>query len=281
MPSGRGLPKVTLAFWKSSENHNGVSWLRGKSHFTKARLAFQRWVRSPIDPSAPMTLEKGIGLAERFGAKETAMRRQRAGMRALDDQMMIASAKPAYTTGLLLRMAAPQDERRRQALPHHRRDAGIGNRIPSAPRMAARLARFDRQRVVEQQHALHGPARQVATNGSSDAQIGFDLLIDIAQARRQSHTFAHRERQAMRLSRPVIGVLPENHDPHLIKWCHRQRRQALSTRRVNRLARVLLRAQPPAQLASFRCLQRRFQRALPGFRDHFAHACGDTPGGQA
>src|SRR3546814_6604327 len=45
-----------------------------------------------------------------------------------------------------------------------------------------------------------------------------------------------RKAQAMRLPRPVIGVLPQDHDPHVPRRRRVERREPVARPRINRLA---------------------------------------------
>ena len=62
---------------------------------------------------------------------------------------MRPGAKTFHASRLLLRVAAPQHEDRWLSACCNGGDTGIGDRIPAAPGMAARLPCLDRQRVVE------------------------------------------------------------------------------------------------------------------------------------
>src|SRR3546814_18511963 len=73
---------------------------------------------------------------------------------------------------------------------------------------------------------------------SSDlnAKVVLHLLVDVDQARRHPHPRLHRKAQAMRLPRPVIGVLPQDHDPHVPRRRRVERREPVARPRINRLA---------------------------------------------
>ena len=191
------------------------------------------------------------------------MRRERAGMRRANHAMARRLVQLRNPRRFLLRMAAPQDEHRRLFARRHRRDAGVGNRVPPAPRMAARIARLDRQRVVEQQHAALCPRGQVARRGRRDTAIIRQFPEDVSQRGRMRHAIGDREAQPHRLPRAMVGVLPQNHDLDLVQRGQLQRAQAAALRRIDRLARSFLGAQKAAQLARLRRGEHRGQRVLP------------------
>ena len=52
-------------------------------------------------------------------------------------------------------------------------------------------------------------------------------------SRQHPHPFGHRERQAMRLPRPVVGVLPEYHHPHFFERSGVESIKNKGSRRIN------------------------------------------------
>ena len=130
---------------------------------------------------------------------------------------MRSRPKPGHAGGLGLGMAAPQDEDTRFGARGHRRHGRISDRIPAPPGIRTGLPRLDRQRIVEQQHPLPRPMFQIAMRWRRDPQIAAQFLEDIDQRGGLAHTARHGKAQAMRLTRAVIGVLPENDDLDLVK----------------------------------------------------------------
>ena len=53
--------------------------------------------------------------------------------------------------------------------------------------------------------------------GRPDPEVALKLLENVDQAWRRLDSRLHREAQAVRLAGPVIGILAENDDPHLVK----------------------------------------------------------------
>lgn len=62
---------------------------------------------------------------------------------------------------------------------------------------------------------MPGPGNQRAMVGWGDSEIGLEFFEYVRQRRWRGHTGPDRERQTMRLSRTVVGILPEDHDPHV------------------------------------------------------------------
>ncbi len=83
--------------------------------------------------------------------------------------------------------------------------------------MRARFSVLDREHRIKQQHPLISPSLQTATGRDRNRQIPFNLLVDIAQRRWNFFTLGNRKTQPVRLPRPVIGVLPENHNTHRLE----------------------------------------------------------------
>ncbi len=71
-----------------------------------------------------------------------------------------------------------------------------------------------RERCVEEQHALCGPARQIATD-RGPALIGRHLAEDIGERPRQGRRADMRERQTIGVAGGRIRVLPEDDDTKL------------------------------------------------------------------
>ena len=145
-----------------------------------------------------------------------------------------------------LRMTAPQHEHTLVADACQMLQQAIGDALPAALGVAGCLTLLNRQHGVEQQHALLRPAFEIARRARQLlAELGFDFLVDVAQARRHTHTLRHRERQPVRLrnlaaidgARAVIRVLAEDDDAHVV-----HRRQVQRTEHVGREDRLARRA---------------------------------------
>ena len=148
------FPRLLAASRLASEAREGRQTLR-REHRDQATLVGKRLfgqdavsskypgsaVHPPVDRPAPVRFEKRVGPAERLRAEEAAIGRKRAGVRAADDQ--VTRARPA-SAGMRAALACAW-------LPHRmntdrlgalgdRGDAGVGDRLPPAPGVAAGLA---------------------------------------------------------------------------------------------------------------------------------------------
>ena len=77
--------------------------------------------------------------------------------------------------------------------------------------MTGGQAVFHCQTGVEQQHAALCPRLERAVDGDGLAQITLQFFENVAQGGGQLDARRHRERQALRLVRAVVGVLPQDH----------------------------------------------------------------------
>src|SRR5690606_38732231 len=161
---------------------------------TDVQLAARR--QPPVDRPQSAPAQILVGLRKMAAAEESAVCRQRRGMR-----------RPEYTVAagiddlaLLLRIAAPQQEHQSLALAVEHIHHMVGEAFPATALMGSGLALFYRQHGVEQQHPLPRPWQQAAVVRTRDAQVGLDFLVDVQQRRRHRHTRHHRETQAMGLA---------------------------------------------------------------------------------
>ena len=122
---------------------------------------------------------------------------------------------PVENRRVLLRGLAPQHGGQRGgAVGGGVFQRGTGKRLPPAARMGVCRALLHGQHRVQQQHTLSRPQRQVGVCGTAWAKLGLQLLKNVAQARRSLAAVRHREGQPHGLTRLMVGVLPQNDDPH-------------------------------------------------------------------
>src|SRR5215467_13219170 len=112
---------------------------------------------------------------------ESTVRRQRRGMRRLQDQM------PRWVDEgrLLLGIAPPQHEHDRLGLGVHLSNDPIGESLPAAIAMRSGTAHLHSQHTVEQQHALLRPMFEEAVPGRLYADVALKLLEDVDEAWRR------------------------------------------------------------------------------------------------
>src|SRR4030095_12789429 len=108
---------------------------------------------------------------------------------------------------LLLGRARPQHEDDRIRFRIDDADDSIGEPLPPAVTVRGGAAHFDRQHAVQEQYALGGPMFEADVASRSDAEVAFQLLEDVDEARWRPDFRRHREAQAVRLALAVIGVL--------------------------------------------------------------------------
>src|SRR5699024_8369932 len=107
----------------------------------------------------------------------------------------------------------------------------VGDGLPALAGMRGGLLVFDRQYSIEQQYALGCPVRQVlAGPGRKIGEVAVAFSQYVAKAGRTRNGVWHRERQAMRLSGPVIGILTQNDNT-----CGVRRRQVQGTKGLVRV----------------------------------------------
>ena len=143
-------------------------------------------------------------------------------------------ALPVYHGALALRMATPEQEHQSVTplvqLLHH----AVGKRLPSPARMGMRLSSLYRQHGVQQQHALLGPVLQKAVLRHDKAgNIVHQLLVDVLQRWWNANAGLDRKRQPVRLTWPVVGILPQDHHLHGLERRQRKRAEHLISRRIN------------------------------------------------
>ena len=117
---------------------------------------------------------------------------------------------------LCLGIVAPEQEHHRFFPLVQQPDDIIGELLPALALVGVCLSGTHRQHRVQQQHAVLCPVGQFAVlAGVVDAHIILDLLEDVHQRRRRCHAFPHGKAEPVRLIGVVVGILPQNHRPHL------------------------------------------------------------------
>ena len=151
-------------------------------------------------------------------------------------------------------IGAPQHEHDRIWLVIHAPNNRVGKLFPSFPAMRSGLGHFDRQDAVQQQHALLRPMLQKAIGRTAYAEIAFEFLVNIRKAWRRPDARRHAEAQPMGLARAVIGVLPQNDDPHPIERGQFKRTKPCRSFWIYRFASRLLGPQKPCKCShAFAC----------------------------
>lgn len=122
-----------------------------------------------------------------------------------------------------LRIAPPQNCDQRQWVPgcipavNQSINCAGGDFLPAHLSMRTGLSGPDRQYSVKQAYSLTRPWPQIAAGWHGNANVGSELLEDIAQRGRERNPRCDRETQANCVSGSGIGVLPDNEHLHLVK----------------------------------------------------------------
>ena len=158
------------------------------------------------------------------------------GMHGFQYQVLVVVDEIRLATGI----AAPQQED--QMLPGvaQRLDGGIRKGIPAEARMAVGEVGTHGERGVEQQHALPGPAREVAVRWNWRSQIVVYLLEYVDERWWHQHTVGHRETQSHGLSGFMVGVLSEDDHFHLVERAQAEGIEDTLSGRITGVLLVLL-----------------------------------------
>lgn len=139
----------------------------------------------------------------------------------------------AVVPRLLLRWSPPQEEGDRLGLGRHGCHDGSGQALPAPVRMTAGTPTTDREDDVEEEHAVPRPRFEGPIPGNRSSEVGLQLSEDHAQRWRDLHAGPNRERQAVRLARTVVRVLPEDHGPHRSERGQAERGEDLAGRWID------------------------------------------------
>ena len=135
----------------------------------------------PVDRRLAVIFQESIHPRERPAAEETAVGRERTGMRGLDDEVMRIGDHRLFPA----RRAAPENERHRLLPLVQQGDDLVREGFPALPVMRVCCVLAHREDRVEEQHALIGPRLQAAIVRDRAAEIRLELLEYIEQRRRR------------------------------------------------------------------------------------------------
>jgi len=120
-------------------------------------------------------------------AEEAAVRRQRGRVRRFQHQV----PRRVDERGFLLRVAAPQHEYDRLGVGVDLRDDPVGELLPAALAVRGGSAHFDREHAVQEKNALLRPMLEEPVLRGLNAEVAFQLLENVDQARRRLDTRLH------------------------------------------------------------------------------------------
>lgn len=126
---------------------------------------------APIHAGAAVLGKKAIGAAEGLAAEPAVIGRERAGMGRVENAMAAAMQGGDAGRGLA-GVVAPEQKGAGLWAGGHCGKAGIGDGLPTGPRVGTCAALLHAERGVEQKHALARPCGKIAMGGRRMAQIG-------------------------------------------------------------------------------------------------------------
>ena len=142
--------------------------------------------------------------------------------------------------GFLARCRAPEHEHEALSARIEARYHRIREALPALVSVAVGLVSTDRENRVQQQHPLRGPVAEISVGWDRYSQVLVKLLKDVSERRRRGRGGLDREAQTMSLTRPVVGVLPQDHDSHRRKGGGIKRIEDLCAWRKNPVPTLLL-----------------------------------------
>ncbi len=141
-------------------------------------------------------------------------------------------------------------------------DDPIGECLPALALVRAGASALDGEHRIQQQHSTVRPRNQAAMSGRLDTEVALEFSVDVDQRRRHLDTRRHRETQALRLPRSVVGILPEDHHLDAVEGRAVERVEDQLRRWIDLLAGSQFAAQELAQRLHLLRQQLR-QQALP------------------
>ena len=153
-----------------------------------------------------MLLQKPVCLTEWFAAEKSSVSRKRAWMRCFQYQMM----RIVQHGFLLLCRTPPENKHDRSVLLIQYLNSCICELFPADSSMGIRLMSTNSQNCIQEQHTLFRPFLKIAVIWNIASEIILQFLVDVFQRRRDCHLRLNRKTQSMRLSIPVIRILPQN-----------------------------------------------------------------------
>ncbi len=125
-----------------------------------------------------------------------------------------------YDGPFLLGMAAPKQKHYPLSFTVQTGYHLIGETFPPQVGMRVCLACLHCEHSIEQEHPLLSPGDQMPMIGDHETRdIPGQFFVDVNQRRRHLNPGLHREAETMSLVGAVIGILPEDHHLHLVKFC--------------------------------------------------------------
>ncbi len=169
---------------------------------------------------------------------------------------------------LTLRVGAPKHESERLLTFHQLIEDGIRQALPADACMARGLTLLNGQAGVQKQHSLACPVLKETFRPRGAPVFPRKLLVDVSQTRGKLDARKNIERQPVGLSRPMVGILTEDHHAHGFRRGERQCAQGV--RRVDSGASGNALPQELIQLQAGRAAQKAIQHRTPS-RSHLLY----------
>ncbi len=118
---------------------------------------------------------------------------------------------------LPLRIFPPEEEHDPRAAIGDLADDAVCELLPALVSMRSGLAGGDGQHRVQEQHALLGPAGEIAAHRRCQPKVGLKLTEDVLKRRRRLDARRNREAEPHRLTGTVVGILAEDDDANVIE----------------------------------------------------------------
>ena len=130
-----------------------------------------------------------------------------------EDQMLLLIDESA----LALSEIAPKHENGMRCRLRHGLNDRVGQHLPAQGAVTCSLSSPHRQNGIQKEHPLMRPGQKRSLLSHGHAQIPMQLLLDVAKRRWNLDACGHGKGKPFGLSRTVIGVLPQNHDPDPVR----------------------------------------------------------------
>ena len=211
-------------------------------------------------------LEVLVRFAEVAVAEETVVGGEGRGMGGGEHQVLAAVYEGAFALGV----GSPEDEDEVFFPVGQQTDDAVGKGFPTVALVRACLVGAYGEGGVEQQHALPGPAGEVACGGWLGAYVVFNFLEDVDERRGERDAIVYREAQPVCLSGAVVRVLAYDDYFHLTEGAEVEGVEYQSARRVDGLGAILL-ADEVGKGAEIIFVEFRLQEGFPAFFYLYIH----------
>ncbi len=144
-------------------------------------------------------------------------------------------AFPIDHRAFFLSVRAPQHKHNTLAMLVDKGNHLISKRFPAKTGVGMGLTGAYGEHRIQQHDALARPAFEITVAGADKTRNRpFQLFIHVHQGRRRLNTRANRESQTVRLIRPMIGVLAQDHNFDVAQFGKPESVKHIFSGRINR-----------------------------------------------